>query len=118
MVPAAGAVRPSGMRRRLTGPLARCAPIRPLQPQGQPGAQPYRLPGRGLQAGRDIGVPEDRKAPVVEGDHLGQDLGAEPVPVARDGIDPEPGTRGRSTACDGTGSTPAGRMPQHQPRPC
>ena len=32
---------------------------------------------------------DDRVTPVVEADELGQQLGAQPVPIARDGVDSE-----------------------------
>ena len=50
-------------------------------------ARVHRPAGVGEQLGRDRPAVDDRVAPVVEDDHLGQQLGAQPVAVARDRID-------------------------------
>ena len=103
-----------GPRRRAVRPVR----VRPVQPEGEQGAQPDRFARLRPQASRDIGVADHREAPVVQGDHLGQDLGAEPAPVAGDGVDPQPGGGGHGAVRAGTGSTPAGLVPRHQPRAC
>ena len=39
------------------------------------------------QAGRNLAGPDDRVAPIVEADHFGEQLGAEPVTVAADPVE-------------------------------
>src|SRR6516164_2877033 len=94
----------------------RCGRV--VKPKREPGAEPDRLGGLIEETRRNIGVANDREAPVVEGDHLRQHLRAQAAPVAGDRVEPQPGTRDHGVLRGGTGSTPGGRRPQHQPWAC
>jgi len=89
-----------------------------VKPEREPGTEPDRLGGLVEESGRHFGVAEDREAPVVESDHLWQHLRAEAAPVAGDRVDPQPVARDHGVPRSGTGSTPGGRRPQHQPWAC
>jgi hypothetical protein len=62
-----------------------------FQPECELGARPDGLAGVGQQSGRHGPAADDGKAPVVQGDQLGQRLGAQPPAVAGDEVHPEPG---------------------------
>src|SRR5215831_1485896 len=59
------------------------------QGQGQGGAVGDRPPGLPFEPVGDRPVGQDRVAPLVERDELGQEFRAQPVPVAVDGVDPQ-----------------------------
>ena len=70
-----------------------------------------------LAGGRARGHPDDREAPVVQADQLGEDFGAQSAAVAGDGVDPELAWHHRCRRA-GTGSTGAFAVPQHHPCAC
>src|SRR5438876_11611717 len=59
------------------------------QRQGQCGAVGDRPPGLPFEPAGDRFVREDRVAPLVEHDELGQEFRAQPVPGTVDGVDPQ-----------------------------
>ena len=58
---------------------------------------------------------QDRVAPWVEADHLGQQLGAHAVADAGDRVDVQPHASSCGTSSSGTGSSGARRTPWHAP---
>ncbi len=65
-----------------------------LEPERKLRAYPDGLAGGWLQAGGHVAGGDDREAPVVQTDQLGEDLGAQAAPVAGDGVDPKPDPAG------------------------
>ena len=61
-----------------------------VEEQRQRRAGVDRAPGQPEQVGRHLGLVEDRIAPVVEADQLGQQLRAQAVGLARDRVDAQP----------------------------
>ena len=61
---------------------------------------------------------DDREAPVIERDQVGQQFGAEPAPVTCDRIYPEPGRWVHGWASGGMSSMLSVRAARHRPRVC
>src|SRR3954462_6283942 len=84
---------PPGRRRRL-GDARGAASLTPqldvAQPQRQRRARPHGAQCVLAQLRRDLVVEDDRIAPVVELDPLGEELGAQAVPVAGDRVKLDP----------------------------
>jgi diguanylate cyclase (GGDEF)-like protein len=76
-----------------------------LQSQGERRTGGHRPTGEPFQVNGDHTVGDDRKAPFVEGDQLGQELTAQSVRVAGDRVDDDPHRAQRLVANSGTPST-------------
>lgn len=63
--------------------------MRAFEAQGEPGTDPDGLAGGIVQVARHVTIADNREAPIVEGDQLGKDLGAQSTAAAGNGIDPE-----------------------------
>ena len=80
--------RPNPDRRPAAGQRQRDLVL--VEQQRQRRARVDRAPSEPEQVGRHLGLVEDRIAPVVEADQLGQQLGAQAVRLARDRVDAQP----------------------------
>src|SRR5436305_14350697 len=99
----------------LTG-LASDALANRIQEQGQRGASLHRSGGVACGLAGDWFRIDDREAPLVELDPLGQKLRTEPVALAGDRIDAQALHRSPSVPRAGIGSTR--RLPSQRPRRC
>src|SRR5207344_307601 len=89
-----------------------------FEPEGEFGADPDCLAGFVEKVVGYVSVADDGEAPVVEGDQLGEDLGAQLPAVAGDGVDPQLHAGGHRGVRGGTGRMLAVRVAQHQPWAC